>query len=115
MADELTEAEEVAFRHQLEALLADLDAQDEAGEGGTRPVTLDQTSVGRLSRMDAMQAQAMAQATQARRRQLRQRIVAALARMDEGDYGYCLTCGEPIAKGRLEIDPATATCIAHAR
>lgn len=115
MAEELTDAEIAHFKAQLEALVADLDAQDAAGKDGEKTVELDQTSVGRLSRMDAMQAQAMAQATAQRRREMRMRIQAALARIEEGEFGYCLTCGDPIAKARLDIDPATPTCVAHAR
>lgn len=76
-----------------------------------RAVTLDQTSVGRLSRMDAMQVQAMALATEQKRGVEIRRIEAAIRRIDEGEYGFCLTCGEEIAAKRLAVDPATATCV----
>ena len=60
-------------------------------------VTLDQAKVGRLPRMDALQAQQMAQET-ARMRQVQlQRIDSALHRMDAGDYGYCFICGDEIS------------------
>jgi DnaK suppressor protein len=71
----------------------------------------DRISVGRLSRIDAMQMQAMALAAQRRRAAERQRIDAALKRLDEGEFGYCLTCGEEIAGARLEHDPSVANCI----
>ena len=74
-------------------------------------VTLDQQSVGRLSRMDAMQGQAMAQATERQRANEMLRIDAALKRLDEGEYGFCLVCGEEIAPRRLEINPAASVCI----
>ena len=76
-----------------------------------RPVELDQQSVGRLSRMDAMQVQAMAQAVEARRRGRLQRIEAALRRLDDGDYGTCVDCGEDIPAKRLAIDPTIARCV----
>ena len=76
-----------------------------------RPVELDQQSVGRLSRMDAMQVQAMAQAVEVRRRARLQRIEAALKRIDLDDYGYCTSCDEDIPLKRLEIDPAVERCI----
>ena len=41
--------------------------------------------------------------------ELRQ-IEAALQRMADGRYGYCLTCGESIAPDRLEGDPTAALC-----
>ncbi len=102
------------FRAILMRLLSDLDAQDSAGAEGRKPVQLDQQSVGRLSRMDAMQQQAMARATAARRGQSRQRIAAALARLDEGEYGWCTECGEAIPAARLDLDPTLPTCVSCA-
>lgn len=75
------------------------------------PVELDQSRVGRLSRMDALQGQAMAQETERRRNLELLRIEAALARLDTDEYGYCLTCGEEISRKRIELDPAAAVCI----
>lgn len=80
-------------------------------EDAARPPELDQTRVGRLSRMDAMQTQAMAKESERRGRQEIGRIRTALARIDDGEYGYCLSCGEPIAKERLEFDPAATQCV----
>jgi DnaK suppressor protein len=74
-------------------------------------VELDQTRQGRLSRMDALQQQAMATATQQRNATELARIDAALARIDAGDYGFCLRCDEQIAPARLQIDPAATLCI----
>ena len=104
-----------AYRARLEADLAALDAEDDLGADGQKTVELDQQSVGRLSRMDALQGQAMAKATQARRAASRTRIRAAFARMDEGEFGYCTECGEEIAPARLELDPTVPTCISCAR
>lgn len=75
------------------------------------PVALDQQSVGRLSRMDALQVQAMAQAEEGRRQQRLRLIEAALARIDEGEYGYCVACGGDIPAKRLAFDPAAPRCV----
>lgn len=75
------------------------------------PVELDQSKVGRLSRMDAMQMQAMSSAQEQRRKSELQRIHAALARLVTGEFGFCLKCGEKIELGRLELDPATPKCM----
>lgn len=51
-------------------------------------------------------------------RQARERldeIDAALARVDDGTYGRCERCGQPIGEGRLEARPAARTCISCAR
>jgi DnaK suppressor protein len=103
------------FREKLLARREELLAEDQMSQADRAPVTLDQDSVGRLSRIDAMQVQAMALA-QARRRQTeRAAIDAALRRLDEGEFGYCLKCGDEIAPARLEHNPAVTTCIECAR
>lgn len=83
-------------------------------EAGRAPVTLQQDSVGRLSRMDAMQQQAMAQAQERRRAAEVRRIEAALERLDADEWGWCARCGEEIAEKRLRNDPSVATCVACA-
>ncbi len=102
------------FRTRLKAERAELDAQQKASSEDRNPVALDQQSVGRLSRMDAMQVQAMAKAVEGRRQIARVQIEAALKRIDAGEFGYCSSCDEPIARKRLELDTKTATCIACA-
>ena len=80
-----------------------------------RPVELDQTKVGRLSRMDAMQSQAMAKETQRRRIAHITIIDAAIKRIKDSDYGFCCVCDELIPKKRLEFDPAMTTCVQCAK
>jgi len=86
----------------------------ETGDQAEQTVELDQTRVGRLSRMDAMQAQAMSKETGRRRRQKLLQIDAALKRIEENDYGDCQECGEDIAPARLEADPTVLLCISCA-
>ena len=110
----MDEARRAHHRRRLEEELAALDAADRGTEADRAPVELDQQSVGRLSRMDAMQVQAMAAASENRRRMRRARIESALRRMESGEYGYCLRCDEPIGLGRLRVDATTTVCIACA-
>ena len=74
-------------------------------------VELDQSTMGRLSRMDALQGQAMTQETKLRHEEGLRNISAALSRIESGDYGYCLKCDELISTARLEVDPAASLCI----
>ena len=99
------------FREKLLQLRAELLAAAEAGKESAAVVELDQTKVGRLSRMDAMQAQAMAQASEQRREQTLRRIDAALKRIDDDEYGYCFECSGSINPKRLEFDPTVTLCI----
>jgi len=101
----------VAARRRLLELRDELEAVRATGDQSSQVVELDQARVGRLSRMDAMQAQAMAQASGARRQVVLREIDAALLRIDEGIYGTCNNCDEPIAHKRLEFDPTTRLCI----
>lgn len=94
----------IEMREELERLMA-------TGDASAAVVELDQARVGRLSRMDAMQAQAMAQASGQRREKMLRDISAALKRIDEGDYGTCENCDEPINPKRLEVDPTARLCI----
>lgn len=98
-------------RTALHARLKELDRLDAISDEARAPVTLQQDAVGRLSRMDAIQQQAMAQAEERRRKAERTRIEAALVRLDEGEWGWCVTCGKAIAEGRLHNDPGMATCV----
>ncbi|MEL7444525.1 MAG: TraR/DksA C4-type zinc finger protein [Pseudomonadota bacterium] len=100
------EARTALFKRQ-----AELVEEDRISAEGREPVTLQQDSVGRLSRMDAMQQQAMAQAQERRRASERARIGSALARLDEGEWGYCTQCGEEIAEARLRHDPSVPSCV----
>ena len=76
-----------------------------------KPVQLDQQSVGRLSRMDAMQAQAMSQASVRRREVTLKMIDLALQRIEDHTFGICRSCIQPIARERLEFDPTASLCI----
>jgi DnaK suppressor protein len=86
-----------------------------AHEDESDPVEVDQARVGRLSRMDALQSQAMAAEVERRRELELARIESALERIEHGEYGYCVGCGEAIAPKRLELDPATPLCLSCAQ
>lgn len=102
------------MRDRLLAMKAEIERDEAISAGERSPVTLDQASVGRLSRMDAMQQQAMALAAQQRRQTELARINAALLRIERDEFGYCLSCGDEIAEARLAHNPAVTTCIACA-
>ncbi len=101
-----------SIRDQLLARRAELEALREGSGESRAPVQLDQQSVGRLSRMDAMQQQAMAEATEAQRARELAEIRAALTRIEQDDYGYCEDCGTEIPEKRLLLYPAIRYCVA---
>ena len=99
------------FHEKLLKLRAEIEAVAATGDESAAVVELDQSKVGRLSRMDAMQAQAMAQASSQRRQQMLRNITAALGRLERDEYGDCQSCDEPINPKRLEFDPAATLCV----
>lgn len=100
------------FRDILLQLRDELASVSGVADEAARPVQLDQASVGRLSRMDAMQAQSMAQESVRRRKLKLTRIEGALRRIDAGDFGICFACGDEIGGERLRFDPTTTRCVA---
>jgi DnaK suppressor protein len=98
-------------RKRLDERRKELEDLSSISRDSRNTVELDQQSVGRLSRMDAMQQQAMAAAQERTRRRELQRIELAERRLKEDEYGYCSDCGEEIANGRLAIDPMAERCI----
>ena len=103
------------FRNLLLEWRDDLQSTSDVRDQSSDTVHLDQQSVGRLSRMDALQGQALAKAGKERAERQLKMIEAALVRIDNDDYGECMECGEPINPKRLEIDPTTLHCIDCAR
>lgn len=99
------------IRERLVTLRDELERMVASSKDASAVVELDQTRVGRLSRMDAMQAQAMASASAQRRAGMLRNIAAALKRLDDGEYGLCRRCDEPINPKRLEIDPTVLYCV----
>lgn len=99
---------EIRMREAIECLLKEIDA---GKEGAAPPESLDGT-IGRLSRQDSLMQQELAKDAQ-RRRTLRLHLLQqALARMDEGKYGFCLQCGDSITDERLVESPAAPLCAA---
>ena len=99
------------LRQKLLRLREELQAATETAGDASQVVELDQARVGRLSRMDALQAQAMSQESARRRDLMLKKITATLTRMDSDGYGLCQSCEESINPKRLEIDPTAILCV----
>ena len=101
------------FKQQLEALQGELEqslAHDDASADSIAP----DKAIGRLTRLEAMQAQEMSAAGRRRVEARLQRVQRALRSIAEGTYGTCVRCGGEIPKGRLEVMPESRRCVACA-
>jgi len=107
----MTHVDVEIFKGRLLEMQAELVELDSISKSSTETVVLDQSSVGRLSRMDALQGQQMALEAERRRKQELLQIKAALLRIENDEFGYCASCGEEIAIGRLAINPIALRCV----
>ena len=110
-APELTPTQLTQLHASLKEKQQLIEAQLVSANPDTKPVILDQQSVGRLSRMDAIQQQQMALANKQQSSEMLIYIKRALQRVDSGDYGFCLECEDPVAFARLQAQPFARLCI----
>ena len=80
-------------------------------EDGAGSVSLD-NPVGRLSRMDSLVMKEVSDTTLRQERERLARLQRAAARVDEPEFGICLSCREPIPIKRLLLMPESTECVA---
>ena len=107
---ELTNAQVQELKQELERELVRLRRSMGSSGEAARPVQLDQSAIGRLSRVDAMANQHLQKDLHAREQVLEGSILDALQRIEEGSYGRCTTCGAGVPYGRLLVMPEARTC-----
>jgi DnaK suppressor protein len=104
-------AEELApIKKAIEIRMTELTSILKTETEDTKPIAPD-VSIGRLSRLDSMQMQQMALEQRRRKESELQQLKNALKRMEDGSYGTCMMCRQPIAPARLEAQPAAILCI----
>ena len=111
MQAELDQSQLDEVHQMLEALQIELETLLHHGKNATRPVTLDQQTVGRISRIDAIQQQQMALANREQAQQTLKQVELAMLRIEAGEYGYCLQCDLPIPFTRLKAKPVAQLCV----
>jgi len=99
------------FRGKLLKLESELDDELNGEKKDSEKIVKLDTSIGRLSRMDAMQSQQMALELRRRKEQQLMRVQNALKRIDGGTYGVCGKCRVPMPEERLEIQPEAVLCV----
>ncbi len=98
------------LRDRLDAELAKAIEAIQHAQQSAATVELDQSSVGRISRIDALQQQALAQGLLERLLTRQRKLNAALDRFDSGIYGLCCACEANIEPERLNADPTVVFC-----
>lgn len=109
--DTLSDQELETLKSTLSILRGELKEQLDISKQSTKAVALDQTAVGRVSRIDAMQQQSMALSTRSKAETKLKKVTAAITAIENGEYGWCKRCDESIGYPRLEIQPESALCL----
>ena len=99
------------IRQELQRSLARLE-RSMRSNGASRTPDLDQSAVGRLSRIEALQNQGMTQNLHERERLQLEQVLKALERIEDGTFGYCADRRAPIRFERLLVFPETLNCAA---
>ena len=98
------------YKDKLEAVLLEIEDYLSKSEDAAEAVSPDK-SLGRLSRMEAMQDQQLVMEMRRRKKRQLAEIKAAISRLEMGSYGTCIFCTKEIPAERLEVSPETQTCI----
>jgi DnaK suppressor protein len=108
---ELTSSQIQELLQQMQTAKSALEQQLSFNASASEPVQLDQSAVGRVSRIDAIQQQHMAVSTRQQAQKRLVRLNAAIKAIDKEEYGYCQDCDEPINHKRLQVKPEALLCI----
>lgn len=112
MQEEYSAEQISAFKERLASLESELRSAIALAKEASKPVELDQSLQGRVSRGDARQQQEMAKAGLERNQLRLKKVLVALKRIENDDYGFCDTCDELISIERLQVMPESQYCIA---
>ena len=111
MSDQLTQPQIDELQGLLKELKQTLESHLNQTRSDTNPVALDQQSVGRVSRIDAIQQQQMAIASHEQASLQLKQVELALHRVEAEAYGFCLACEEPVMFARLQAQPFAELCL----
>jgi DnaK suppressor protein len=101
-------------RKKLKAKILDHITQVKADiieiEKMTQPVK-PENSLGRISRMDAINNKSVAEASLRNKKAKLTKLNVAIVKIDEEDFGYCHMCKNPIQPMRLMFMPESTRCV----
>lgn len=106
----MDEKDRAGLKAKIASELETLEKEVASYKEQAKPVPPD-NAIGRLTRMDAIQAKSVAEAMLNSARLRRSKLEIALGRIDGDEYGICVDCGEDIPVGRLELMPESVKCV----
>ena len=103
-------AEQKQFEHKIKTAITTTEKDIAALEKLTGPIAPD-NAIGRLSRMEALNARGINESALAAARQRLGKLKYALANLDSDDFGFCMECGDPIPMARILAMPESNRCV----
>ncbi len=99
-----------AVRSKISSLISKSIADIKDMEGMTQPIS-PENSIGRVSRMDAINNKSVMEAALANKKEKLSKLKLALNNIESENYGICSMCGNDIQEGRLIFLPESTRCI----
>lgn len=106
----MTDSEKSELRDSIKKQLKDLEKTIESLTESTQPVAPD-VSLGRLTRMDAINMKGIHESNLRDARSKKQGLESTLKRLDEPDFGQCVSCGSQIPVARIVAVPESNKCV----
>ena len=106
----MTQEELRQIRENIKGLITELEAVIKSLVQTTKPIAPD-NAIGRLTRMEAINAKSISEASLASARMRLTRLQNTLKRLDNPGFGLCPACEEPIPFKRLMLLPDAVRCV----
>lgn len=106
----MTETERQELQNAIEDEVANLARDIERLSEEVKPIPPDR-AIGRLTRMEAINSKSMCEANLRKAKVRSQRLQEALLRLDDEEYGICISCERAIPIKRLLLVPESTRCV----
>lgn len=102
--------EKATFKKRLKELIQKQEEEIAILEGMTQPIS-PENSIGRVSRMDAIQSKGISEASLRNKKEKLSKLKISLSKIDTPDFGICSRCDRPIQPARLMYMPESSRCL----
>jgi DnaK suppressor protein len=106
----MTQKERRQLKEKIVETIDTLEVEIKRMEENTQPVS-PENSLGRITRMDAINNKSVAEATLRANRRKLSKLRVALSKIDDPDFGICARCRQPIPPARLMLLPESTLCV----
>jgi len=106
----MTKEEKADLKLKILQTITEMEEKVRALEGMTQPIS-PENSIGRESRMDAINNKGVADAAMRSAKKRLAKLQHALTKIEEPDFGSCSVCGNTIQQKRLMFMPGSTRCV----